>query len=236
VEEIDQLPEGTREKVQSFHRMMTEWQKRFEGCPTLSGRVRELFAALEIEEELYRTIENRDVARRKVENVEQIINSAATYEERVPGATLAGYLEKVSLMDEDRFSGKDKREHGKDAVTLMSLHASKGLEFPVVFLAGLEEDILPHKKSIYENFNIEEERRLCYVGITRAREHLTITRCVQRKKYGKLQDRVPSRFLEEIPPEFVQHHEGLMAKLLTPEESEKMAGDFFAKMKAMLDT
>ncbi len=169
-----------------------------------------------------------------MENVEQIINSMAGYEERIPGATLSGFLEKVSLMDEDRFSGKDKKEHGKDAVTLMSLHSSKGLEFPFVFLVGFEEEILPHKKSVEEGMSIDEERRLCYVGITRARKHLTITRCLYRKKYGKLLERQPSRFLEEIPERLVQVHEGEVKKAATEEEQEAMAQDFFARMRAKL--
>ena len=137
-------------------------------------------------------------------------------------------------MDEDRFAGKEKKEHGKNAVTLMSLHSSKGLEFPMVFLVGLEEEILPHKRSIYEDFSVDEERRLCYVGITRARQHLTITRCLQRKKYGTLQERIPSRFLAEIPAELLNVQQGQMAKILVEEEAEQMADNFFAKMKTML--
>jgi superfamily I DNA/RNA helicase len=146
--------------------------------------------------------------------------------------TLSGFLEKVSLMDEERFSGRDRKDHGQDAVTLMSLHSSKGLEFPYVFLVGFEEEILPHKRSIYEDFSIDEERRLCYVGITRARRHLTITHCLTRKKYGKLEERIPSRFLEEIPPELLNRQGE--AEDATPEEADRLAGDAFARMRAML--
>jgi superfamily I DNA/RNA helicase len=158
----------------------------------------------------------------------------AAFEEKIPKPTLAGFLEKVSLMDEDRFSGNDKKEHGRDAVTLMSLHSSKGLEFPHVFLVGLEEEILPHKRSIYEDFTVDEERRLCYVGITRARRQLTISRCLQRKKYGKLEERFPSRFLEEIPDHLVNETKGAAAKLLTEEEADRVAHDSFSRIKAML--
>ena len=165
-----------------------------------------------------------------MENVEQIVNSLAGYEERTLNPTLSGFLEKVSLMDEDRFSGRDKKEHGQDAVTLMSLHSSKGLEFPFVFLVGLEEEILPHKRSIYEDFTIDEERRLCYVGITRARRQLIITRCSSRKKYGKLEERVPSRFLAEIPPELLNE---TGEKEASPEEAERLAEDAFAKLRSM---
>jgi len=168
-----------------------------------------------------------------VENVEQIINSMSAYEERVPQATLGGFLEKVSLMDEDRFSGKDKKDHGKDAVTLMSLHSSKGLEFPFVFLVGMEDEILPHKRAIYEDFTVDEERRLCYVGITRARQQLVMTRTLFRKKYGKLQERIPSRFLEEIPAAVLNVQQSGVVKEVAPEEAVKSADSFFAKMKAL---
>jgi len=234
VGEIEGVPPATREKVLAFHRLITEAAGEFRRPGNLAARVKGFYDRIGLEEELYRTIEEPATARRKVENVEQIINAMAGYEERIPGATLSGFLEKVSLMDEDRFSGKDKKEHGKDAVTLMSLHSSKGLEFPFVFLVGFEEEILPHKKSVEEGMSIDEERRLCYVGITRARKHLTITRCLYRKKYGKLLERQPSRFLEEIPERLVRVHEGLVKKAATEEEQEAMAQDFFARMREKL--
>ena len=218
----------------AFHELLTAEVARFAKASQLAPLARELFSRLGIEAELYRTIEDRATARRKVENVEQIVNSLAGYEARTMNPTLSGFLEKVSLMDDDRFSGQDKKEHGQDAVTLMSLHSSKGLEFPFVFLVGLEEEILPHKRSIADGGTIDEERRLCYVGITRARKHLTITRCLFRKKYGKLEERHPSRFLEEIPEHLLNHQKGAMAGAETEEEQEKMADDFFARMRAMM--
>ena len=195
----------------------------------------ELFRRLGIEDELFRTHEDPKVARRRAENVEQIISSLAAYEARTLNPTLSEFLEKVSLMDEDRFSGRDKKDHGQDAVTLMSLHSSKGLEFPFVFLVGLEEEILPHKRSIYEDFSVDEERRLCYVGITRARRQLAISRCLCRRKYGKLEERQPSRFLAEIPQELINVQEG-PAKEASPEEADRLADDFFARMRSMLGT
>ncbi|KIE43004.1 ATP-dependent helicase [Geobacter anodireducens] len=234
VEEIEGVTGAVREKVLAFHRLVEESVRDFRHAGNLPGRVKGLFDRLGLEEELYRTIEDPATARRKVENVAEVINSLASFEERIPGATLSGFLEKVSLMDEDRFAGKDKKEHGRDAVTLMSLHSSKGLEFPCVFLVGFEEEILPHKRTVEEGMPIDEERRLCYVGITRARRHLTITRCLNRKKYGKLQERQPSRFLEEIPGRLLQVHEGSVKKASTQEEAEALAQDFFARMRSML--
>jgi DNA helicase-2/ATP-dependent DNA helicase PcrA len=233
VAEIEGVAEGIREKVLHFHRTLLDAATCFEGQGGLAERGKALFERLGIEEEIFRTIDDAKAARRKVENVEQIINSMAGYEERVPEATLRGFLEKVSLMDEDRFSGKDKKDHGRDAVTLMSLHSSKGLEFPFVFLVGMEDEILPHKRAIYEDFTVDEERRLCYVGITRARLQLVMTRTLFRKKYGKLQERIPSRFLAEIPAAILNVQHSGMVKEVPPEEAVKSADSFFAKMRAL---
>ncbi|SNB47990.1 ATP-dependent helicase [Geobacter sp. DSM 9736] len=232
--EVEDLGEQAREKVLGLHRFLTEQAALFSDGENLAEKARDLLKKVGIEEELYRTVEDRNTARRKVENVEQVVNSFAAYEERSTRPTLSGFLEKVSLMDEDRFSGKDKKEPERNAVTLMSLHSSKGLEFPCVFLVGLEEEILPHKRSIEVDFTIDEERRLCYVGITRARKHLVITRCLHRKKYGKLEERTPSRFLDEIPEHLLACSKGAAAAAATEEEADKMANDFFAKMRGML--
>jgi DNA helicase II / ATP-dependent DNA helicase PcrA len=234
VAEIEGITEGIRDKVLGFHHTLLDAAEGFAQGGNLAEKCKALFEKLGIEAEIFRTIDDAKAARRKVENVEQVINSMAAYEERVPQATLGGFMEKVSLMDEDRFSSKDKKDHGKDAVTLMSLHSSKGLEFPFVFLVGLEDEILPHKRAIYEDFTVDEERRLCYVGITRARQQLVMTRTLFRKKYGKLQERIPSRFLEEIPAGVLNVQQSGVAKEVTPEEAEKSAEDFFAKMKAMM--
>ena len=234
VAEIEGITEGIRDKVLGFHQTLLDAADSFRQEGDLAEKGKALFEKLHIEEEIFRTIDDAKAARRKVENVEQIINSMAAYEERVPQATLGGFLEKVSLMDEDRFSGKDKKDHGKDAVTLMSLHSSKGLEFPFVFLVGMEDEILPHKRAIYEDFTVDEERRLCYVGITRARQQLVMTRTLFRKKYGKLQERIPSRFLEELPAAVMNVQQSGVVKEVPPEEAEKSAEGFFAKMKAMM--
>jgi DNA helicase II / ATP-dependent DNA helicase PcrA len=234
VAEIDGIADNIKEKVAAFHDILVTAAAVFAEEGGLAEKGKALFERLRIEEEIFRTIDDQKAARRKVENVEQIVNSMAAYEERVPLATLGGFLEKVSLMDEDRFSGKDKKEHGLDAVTLMSLHSSKGLEFPFVFLVGMEDEILPHKRAIYEDFTVDEERRLCYVGITRARKQLVMTRTLFRKKYGKLQERIPSRFLEEIPPGVLNVQQSGVVKEVSEEEEAKSAEGFFAKMKAMM--
>jgi DNA helicase-2/ATP-dependent DNA helicase PcrA len=110
---------------------------------------------------------------------------------------LDGFLEEVALV-----SDLDTTDFGGDAVTLMTLHAAKGLEFPVVFMTGLEESIFPHSRALYDQSEMEEERRLCYVGMTRAREELYLIHAASRLLYGGLQHNPPSRFLSEIDGDF----------------------------------
>ncbi|HWI41629.1 MAG TPA: 3'-5' exonuclease [Verrucomicrobiae bacterium] len=231
VQEIPGISDAARLKILELHRLLTEWSERFRGSRALSRNVKELFEELKLEDELFRTADDPQAGRRKVENLEQVVNSVAAYEARHRGG-LSDFLEKISLMDEERHDGKKKKGEETDAVTLMSLHASKGLEFPHVFLVGMEEEILPHGRTLQGDGSLEEERRLCYVGITRAREQLVLTRCSARRKYGRMEERTPSRFLQEIP-------EGVMragqAEPATEEEQAQMAKNFFSKVSGLFD-
>jgi len=149
---------------------------------------------------LRRAPESREQNERRVENVEEVVNAISRYCGREAQPTLTGFLETVALLDRDE-PGTDSKEKklAQDAVMLMSLHSSKGLEFPHVFLPGCEEGFLPHKKSVGENLDVDEERRLFYVGVTRARTRLTLLHATERKKYGKMETRERSRFIDEIP-------------------------------------
>ena len=180
VREISEISESSKKAVAGFHTMMIATMEGF-GRTRLGEQVNALFNRLRIEDELYRTLNDAAQARKRIENIEQVVNSLAAYEEKNPRGTLSTFLERISLMDEEKPS-EDGKEHGQNAVTLMSLHSSKGLEFSHVWLVGMEEDLLPHKRSIEEDPTVAEERRLCYVGITRARRHLTISRCLTRRK------------------------------------------------------
>ncbi|MEU3709286.1 DNA helicase PcrA [Streptomyces catenulae] len=123
-------------------------------------------------------------------------------EEPVSGGTLADFLEQVALVaDSDQIPDED--EDGSGVVTLMTLHTAKGLEFPVVFLTGMEDGVFPHMRALGQTKELEEERRLAYVGITRARERLYLTRSTMRSAWGQPSYNPPSRFLEEIPASFV---------------------------------
>jgi DNA helicase-2/ATP-dependent DNA helicase PcrA len=127
------------------------------------------------------------------ENVRELLSVAQEYQD----VGLAGFLEEVALV-----SDLDSADFNGDAVTLMTLHAAKGLEFPVVFMTGLEETIFPHSRALYDQSEMEEERRLCYVGMTRAREELYMVYATARMLYGGVQHNPPSRFLSEIDAEF----------------------------------
>ena len=127
------------------------------------------------------------------ENAKELLSVAQEYQD----SGLAGFLEEVALV-----SDLDSADFNNDAVTLMTLHAAKGLEFPVVFMTGLEESIFPHSRALYDQSEMEEERRLCYVGMTRARQELFMTYASSRMLYGGVQHNPPSRFLSEIDGEF----------------------------------
>jgi DNA helicase-2/ATP-dependent DNA helicase PcrA len=139
----------------------------------------------------------------RVENLQELAAVALEFEEAQPEGepgTLADFLERVSLVaDSDQIPDDD--EGGESGViTLMTLHTAKGLEFPTVFLTGMEDGVFPHMRSLGKTKELEEERRLAYVGITRARERLYVTRATVRSAWGQPQYNPPSRFLEEIPP------------------------------------
>jgi DNA helicase-2/ATP-dependent DNA helicase PcrA len=113
------------------------------------------------------------------------------------------FLEEITLIEQEQDKAKDAEGN---AVTLMTLHASKGLEFPVVFIIGMEEGIMPHSRAFVEEKELEEERRLCYVGITRAKERLYMTFAEGRNTMGGFAQQIPSRFLTEIPEELCEYY------------------------------
>ncbi|HLU45048.1 MAG TPA: DNA helicase PcrA [Natronosporangium sp.] len=152
----------------------------------------------------------------RVENLQELVSVAREYTERVEAAgpeseggeparaTVAGFLEQVALVaDADEVPDASDPE-AAGVVTLMTLHTAKGLEFPVVFLTGLEEGVFPHLRSLGDNRELEEERRLAYVGLTRAQRRLYLTRAVTRGAWGQPQYNPPSRFLEELPEQLVR--------------------------------
>lgn len=138
-------------------------------------------------------------AQSRIDNLHELISVAQEFAQGDEENNLENFLAHVALV-----SDIDDAELGEDAVTLMTLHSSKGLEFPVVFLAGMEEGLFPHARTLMDETEIEEERRLCYVGITRAKEKLFLSSAKMRTIYGNTVTYPPSRFLQEIPPRLVK--------------------------------
>ena len=137
-------------------------------------------------------------AKGRLENLDEFLNMTVEFEKNSDDKSLAAFLETVALV-----ADVDNYDANGDSVTLMTLHSAKGLEFPVVFLVGMEEGIFPHSRAVNETGELEEERRLCYVGITRARQRLYLTHAAMRTIYGGTQIAIASRFLQEFPEELI---------------------------------
>ncbi len=136
----------------------------------------------------------------RIENLMELVSAAREYEQREAEPSLGGFVDRLSLL-----SDVDKEQGKRDArVVLMTLHSAKGLEFPVVVLSGLEDGLFPHSRSREDEGELEEERRLMYVGITRARSQLVLTSAARRRVFGEYQATVPSRFIDEIPADLVE--------------------------------
>ncbi|OZG55483.1 ATP-dependent DNA helicase PcrA [Bifidobacterium tissieri] len=150
--------------------------------------------------ELRKSTDPQDMTR--VDNLSQLQSVAAEYEQNTPDATLNGFLETTALVaDSDQLPGE-----GEDSgtVTLMTLHTAKGLEYPVVFLTGMEQGTFPHSRAMEDESELEEERRLAYVGITRARQILYVTRAAVRAQWGQAAEMLPSQFLDDIPEDLIE--------------------------------
>ena len=135
----------------------------------------------------------------RLENLQEFINVTVQFDETSDEPNLGTFLESVALV-----ADIDNLVEGGDAVTLMTLHSAKGLEFPVIFLSGLEEGVFPHSRSLYSDTELEEERRLCYVGMTRAREELHLSHAHRRSLYGMPNFNARSRFVDDIPAEILE--------------------------------
>ena len=145
--------------------------------------------------------ENTEEANERIENLMELVSAARDYEGREADASLGGFVDRLSLLSE-----ADEESGSREArVWLMTMHAAKGLEFPLVVIAGMEEGLFPHSRAGEDLEDIEEERRLCYVGMTRAQSALVLTSAARRRVFGEYQGTQPSRFLDEVPAELVDH-------------------------------
>jgi ATP-dependent DNA helicase Rep/DNA helicase-2/ATP-dependent DNA helicase PcrA len=174
------------------------------------------------------------IASRKREDVKNFLMSTDRFVDRFgEEASLKNYLERLLLVDnQDKL--KDDDGAMKNEVQLMTLHASKGLEFDTCFIIGMEEELLPHKNVIKENGDIDEERRLCYVGITRAKRRLIMTYAKLRKLYGKELKRSPSRFLVNHTDYYTEQDRNSFSHL-SEEEEKDYKSNFFSDLLSSLD-
>lgn len=195
--EITGLSQRAAASAEAFHELICRYRNLFKRGREMTKNLKALIEEIDFKDYLIRLYKTPEAAYRRIENLDEFVKSVSHYESAESSPSLQGFLETMSLTD----LIEEKEESGGSGVTLISFHSSKGLEFPVVFIAGTEEDILPHKKSTDSNAGLEEERRLFYVGITRAMKELFITYTKHRVKYGKEKPSIPSRYLEEIPEE-----------------------------------
>ena len=233
-EEVGDINASTCASILEFTDLIRRYRQLFSKSLPMVETLTHFLKEVKLAEEIYRQEKDPAVAKRRIDNQEEILNSLAYYVENDELPSLSGFLDRISLNDDDRPGKNDKESKlNNNAVTMMSLHSSKGLEFPVVFLTGMEEGFLPHKKSIYETFDIDEERRLCYVGITRAQKQLVLLGARRRRRYGKLEQREPSRFLSEIPSDRLHAPNKKQAVASTPEQEALSASNFFSNMGKM---
>lgn len=187
-----------REAVGAFRSMISEQHKMMQDGFS-PERVGNFVQQIGYQNEIERNYPQPEERSSRWESIGEIINAAAAYVQEEYQPSLDGFLDQTSIAGPD-FSSENKQERQRNAVTLMTLHAAKGLEFKEVYMVGMEEGILPHHRSVGSDdiLAVDEERRLCYVGITRAQLRLTLTFALARRKWGKLRPTIPSRFLYEI--------------------------------------
>jgi DNA helicase-2/ATP-dependent DNA helicase PcrA len=201
---------SAKKKLREFTGMM-EWMRVDLGTSSITDLVRRVIhesgygAALEQD----KNVESRI----RIENLNELMTATEDFQEQNRDASLAAFLDQVALItDSEQQVAAEGRRGSTDTVTLMTLHNAKGLEFSVVFMAGMEEGLFPHSRSAESEEELEEERRLCYVGITRAKERLILTHAAERRLYGYPQANLVSRFVEEIPGEALEKTGGYAAE------------------------
>ncbi len=228
---LDSVDQKTRTRMMEFVELIHQFREEFEEN-RLSHTMTRLIDHLDYHSAIHPLCKDEKEWQRKLDNIRDFTKTLESYENKENEdsyddhrPTLGGFLMGITLSS-DIPKSSDK-EIVEDKVTLLTLHSAKGLEFPHVYLVGMEEGILPHGN----NENIEEERRLCYVGFTRAMETLTLTSCQTRRKYGRPEQQMPSRFLEDIPSDLMD-----MKGLGHEEELDhEDADEYFTNLKGLLE-
>jgi len=198
IKNADRYPDLQRAstRMRQFANMITELQAMSE-----TTQLDELYDYIIERTGYIRALEEKDTDenRARIENVRELKSNIINYQKETGDTTLHGFLDEVAL-----YTDLDKMDENADCVTMMTIHSAKGLEFPVVFMVGVEEGIFPGTRAIGEHEEMEEERRLCYVAITRAMRKLYITSAQQRMLFGRTSANRISRFVDEIPEEHIE--------------------------------
>ncbi|MFM2295758.1 MAG: hypothetical protein RLZZ350_2171 [Verrucomicrobiota bacterium] len=217
----------TRESIEAFVQFIEATHAQLNASGTLAAWAESFVTACGYADDLRRSEKDRDAADNRVRNLKEFIATMDNYSatDRPLADRLEKFLEDVTL-DSDR---EEKEEEAGDAVTLITMHSCKGLEFPHVFIVGLEDGLLPHSRSKVEG-TLPEERRLFYVGVTRAMQTLTISHCAGRKKYGAVVPCHPSPFLKELPEDLIEDENEKAKTPIAPQDSKAM----FAALRAAL--
>ena len=207
---VDSIKGKTKEKLEEFgiliFTLVSEMEDR-----TVLDILESILDRTGYLAQLEESTDPQDQAR--AENIGELLSVAKDFQDTNPSGTVEDFLEQVALVND-----VDSFEQEESKVTLMTLHAAKGLEFPIVFLGGLEEGLFPHSRTLMNPEEIEEERRLAYVGITRAEKELYISNATTRTVFGRTSSYLPSRFIDEIPEELV---DGLRAKRKVPDDIKR---------------
>jgi ATP-dependent DNA helicase Rep len=227
---------GTVEKLQEFCQWITRIEQLSRELTPVKA-ITQLISDMDYYAWLMETSPTEAKAQRRIENVNELVEwLQRLYDQEIDknissaaDIELSDLLNKMILMN---ILEKNEEEQETNCVSLMTLHSAKGLEFPHVYMVGMEEELLPHRTSIEED-NIEEERRLCYVGITRAKQQLTLTLTARRKRFGEYMDCEPSRFISELPEEDLEWVHG--REQLQGEDKKVFARNSIDNLRAMLD-
>jgi DNA helicase II / ATP-dependent DNA helicase PcrA len=201
--------------VLSFAGIIKKWREEIETRPVVdivTGIIEDSGYVQELQNQ------GTDESLERVQNVQELVNATIQFQEENESPTLDTYLASTALS-----SDLDNLQEGKEAVSLMTLHASKGLEFPVVFLVGLEAGLFPSYRSLNDPLAVEEERRLCYVGITRAQELLYLSHARERRLYGSREPAIRSQFIGELPPELIESNQRVKAQTKTTTKTAQKA-------------
>ena len=186
------------QQIKDFYQLMDSFRNKNQQMP-LTELIKSILQEIEYEKYIRKNSLDEEQGERRWENTQELLTVASKYDNIKIGHGLERFLEKISLL-----SNHDDVETNKDLVNLMTIHCAKGLEFPVVFLAGCEEGIFPHSRSYLDPVQMEEERRLCYVGITRAKQKAYLTFTSQRRLWGQIMVNSPSRFISDIPEHLIK--------------------------------